>query len=167
MIQSIAGERFNGDWKSAVIHKQSHLYDRKFSLFLAYTKLSLAFFYYVSLIIQNVIIRILDLKIKVCHIIIDEFWRPSGFFDQIGIDAPDDFVLVGSNTIQGIVNIVRIEPFIKNGFVIIAVLSYRGRFGSRIKESAKDKKFGKAIDIVFQFGKSLIGRKERIQPQFF
>ena len=111
--------------------------------------------------------RILDLKIKVCHIIIDEFWRPSGFFDQIGIDAPDDFVLVGSNTIQGIVNIVRIEPFIKNGFVIIAVLSYRGRFGSRIKESAKDKKFGKAIDIVFQFGKSLIGRKERIQPQFF
>ena len=48
MVKRVSGEGFDGNGDTGIIHKKPHLDDRKFSLFLAYTDFTLAFFQEIS-----------------------------------------------------------------------------------------------------------------------
>ncbi len=131
MVQGISREGFDGNGNPAVIHKESHLDDRELALFLADAHFALSFFDYVSLPVKDIVIRPVDLKIEIGHIIINDLRGTSGFFDKVRIDPADDLILIVIDKVQGIKNIVRVV-LCEDRFKIIPVLPDRGGFGGRI-----------------------------------
>lgn len=85
MIQSVSRERFYRNGDAIIIHEETHLDDRKFAFFFTDAHFSEPFFKHISLGIQDIIIGIFNLKIEVCHIIIDDLWGAVGFFNKICI----------------------------------------------------------------------------------
>ena len=134
--------------------------------FLADAILPLPLFNKVPLFIQDIFIRILYFIIEVCDIIIDDFRGTTRLFNKVCIDSSDNLVFVIRNERERIVNIIRIKVF-QDRLIIIIILTDSGTFGSRVQEPAKNQEFGKAIDIVLYFSKSLIGREEVAQAEFF
>ena len=89
MVKGVAREGFDGNGDSGVIHKEF-------------------FFDYISTLVKDIVIRLVDFTIEVGHIIINDLGGTSGFFGKVCIDPADDHILIGIDKIRGIKNSVRI-----------------------------------------------------------
>lgn len=90
-----------------------------------------------------------------------------GFLHQVCVHTADDLILVFIYKIQCVEDIVRVEAFLQDGFIIVVILPDCGGFGGRVQDSSVNQEFGESIDIIPEFGKVLIRSKERVEPQFF
>ena len=165
MVQGVPGESFNGYGNAGIIHEKPHLNNREFPLFFTDAHLALSLFDDVTFFIQNILVGFTDLKIEVCHIIIDDLRGTASLFHQVGVDAPDDLIFMVCDKTESIINVVRVKVT-QDRFVVIPVLADGCTFRSRIEEASENEQFRKAIDIILQFRESFVGGEERIQTQF-
>ena len=147
MVQCVSGEGFNGDRDARIIHEQPHLDDGELAFFLADAHLAQPFLDDISFFIKDILVRFADFEVKIGHIIIDDLGGAVRFFNQVRVDAPDDLVLVGMDEIQGIIDIIRVEP-VKDRLVILRILPDGGAFGGGAKQPPEQEELGKAVNIV-------------------
>ena len=129
VIQGVAGEGLDGDGDALIVHEQSHLDNGELPFLLADAVLALSLLQDVPFFIQDVLIRLPDLEIKVGHIIINDVRGTAGLFYKVCVDAADYLIFIGKKEVQGIKYIVRVVGA-EDRLIIVLVLAHSGGLGS-------------------------------------
>jgi hypothetical protein len=128
------------------------------------TAFPLPFFHY-GVVVQDIIVRLFDFKVEVCHVILYDFRRTAGFLHEVAVHAPDAFVPVLGDEGQGVIDVVGVV-LPKDGVVIRVVLPDGGALGRRMEQSSESQQLGESVGVIRQFAEPLIRREDRVEAQF-